>query len=227
MSLIQSEFDVIDYEAGADAEVRGAECAGCRRLLRWEFYDKNSSYKSGYEPLCPLCRKSPKLSIAEHTARLREMNYNSESTRRQRHADQEDMKEATYRGGRTMDCSLFLQKLLHLVPNLYVTAGGIVGDLALYVTSPVARPEWNGRDFKYLGFVTLGTMPEYSEYEFGERDILLREKKKGWRTALVRFVKDNILTEEQCNREFGPPSGGVNSIWYKKLHQHRNAKKIA
>jgi hypothetical protein len=221
--MINSDFDQINWEAGADPELRGKECAGCRRLLTYNFFDKNSSYKDGYEPLCPVCRSSPRLSMAEHTARLREMNYNSEGTRRQRHKDQEDFKGN--RSGRTLDCSVFLQKLRHICPQLYVTQGSIIGDLALYVTSGVARQEWNGQSFSYLGYVTLGTMPEYSSYEWDEvRDILIRTKDIGWRSVLLRFVQNGILTEDQCAAEFGLPSGGSNSTWYKNLYRFRNAK---
>ena len=223
MSLIQSDFDVVNYEAGADPELRGKECQGCRRLLTYNFYDKNSSYKDGYDPLCPLCKKAPKLSMAEHVSRMRELNYNSEGTRRQRHPDQEFFYDK--RPGRYMDCSLFLQKLLKIYPLLYVTAGGIKGDLALYATAGVAKKEWSGNSFKYLGYVTLGPMPEYSEYEFNDRDVLQRCTQMGWRSVLLRFIQNNILTEEQCDKEFGPPSGGVNSLWYKKLHDFRTATK--
>lgn len=219
--MIFSDYDEINWEAGADPNLRGKECAGCFRLLEYRFYDKNSSYKDGYEPLCPLCRKSPKLSIAEHTARLREMNHNSEGTRRQRHEDQDEMHED--RPGRPMDCSLFLQKLHHVVPSLYVAQGGVVGDLALYVTSGTPRKDFGGNTFKYLGFVTLGVMPEYSRYEFDSRDILLRETQRGWRSVLLRFIRNKILTEEQCNTEFGHPSGGTNSLWFKNLHRFRNS----
>lgn len=226
---LKSEFDVIDYEAGADPNLRGKECVGCRRLLTYSFYDRNSSYKDGYDPMCPLCKKSPKLSIEEHTSRLREMNYNSEGTRRQRHSLQDDFKEASSKGGRPLECSVFLTKLLHVHPQLYVTQGGVtingvVVDLALYATSPTAKPEWEGRDFRYMGYVTLGVLPEYSEYEFNERDILQKCTQIGWRSVLLRFIENGILTEEQCNKEFGYPSGGENSLWYKKLHNYRNAK---
>ena len=226
MSMITCDHDVINYEAGVDDDIRGQECQSCFRLLTWNFFDKDSSYKNGHKPQCSWCLAQPKLSIKEHTDRLQEMNYNSEGTRRQRHVDQEDLKSS--RPGRSMDCSLFLQKLLHLYPRLYVTQGGIIGDLALYATSGINKPEWSNQSFKYVGFVTIGTMPEYSVYEFDtHRDILLRVKTVGWRSVLLRFVENNILTEEQCSKEFGPPSGGVNSLWYKKLHNHRNAKNVA
>lgn len=230
LSLIQSDYDVIDYEAGVDNELRGMECVSCFRLLKYNFFDHNAAYKSGYDPQCGWCKTQPKLSIKEHTARLQELNYSSEGTRRQRHADTEFFLED--RPGRAMECSLFLTKLLHVYPQLYVkqggvTIGGVITDLALYATSGAAKTEWSGQSFKYLGYVTLGVMPEYSRYEFDQRDVMQRCTQMGWRSVLLRFVENNILTEEQCLQEFGPPSGGVNSLWYKKLHNHRNAKKIA
>jgi hypothetical protein len=220
---IKDEFDVIDYEAGASDDLQGMECCSCFRLLRYKFFPKNPAYKSGYDPQCWKCKETSVASMEEHAARLREENMNSEGTRRQRHPDQEEFRKN--RVGRPMDCSVFLGKLLHLYPGLYVTQGGIKGDLALYATSGVNKPEWGGQSFKYIGYVTPGTMPEYSSYEFNEeRDILLRVKDIGWRSVLLRFVENNILSEAQCNQEFGPPSGGVNSLWYKKLYQRRNSK---
>lgn len=224
MSLITCDHDVIDWEAGVDNEVRGQECRSCFRLLTWNFFDRNSSYKTGREPQCSWCKAQPRLSLVEHTSRLREMNYNSEGTRRQRHVDQTEMRE--FFKGRSMDCSLFLQKLLHIYPSLFVKPGRIIGDLALYATG-LARPEWEGNTYKYLGFVTLGQMPEFSEYEFDEtRDVMIRETSKGWRTMLLRFVKTRILTEKQILAEFGPPSGGESSLWYKKLNKYRHEKVV-
>lgn len=229
MINVVDEFDVIDWEAGVDNELRGKECQSCARLLTYRFFPKNSLYKDGYGPQCYKCLKAPRLSLREHTARLQELNYNSEGTRRQRHVDQDFFHED--RPGIPMECSLFLTKLLHAYPQLYVTQGGVtingaVVDLALYATSPMVRQDWAGRDFKYLGYVTLGVMPEYSRYEFDHRDVMLRCSQIGWRSVLLRFVENNLLTEEQCLKEFGPPSGGVNSLWYKKLSNHRNAKKL-
>lgn len=228
--LIESDFDVIDYEAGVDNEIRGQECHSCFRLLTWGFFDRNSAYKSGYDPQCSWCKKQPALSISEHTARLREKNYNSEGTRRQRHPDTDLIHKTTV--GETMDYSLFLQKLHKIYPNLYITPGmvtvdGIPCDISLYATSGVGKSEWGGNSFRYLGYLTIGPMPEYTEYEFDSRDILLRATRVGWRSVLLRFIKARVLTEEQVNKEFGPPSGLADStLWFKKLHQYRNAKNL-
>lgn len=219
--MINDEFDVIDYEAGADPNLRGQECQSCMRLLTYKFFRKDSSRKSGHSPQCLKCEQAPRLSMSEHTARLRQINFNSEGTKRQRHEDQREMRKN--RRGKEMGADLFLQKLHHVCYNLYVTQGGIVGDLALYVTSGKPQPEWGGRDFKYLGYVTLGTMPEFSEYEFDEqRDVMIRTSKIGWRSVLLRFIENKILTEDQCKEEFGPPSSGISETWHKRLFNLRN-----
>ena len=230
MINVESDYDVLDYQAGVDDEVLGQECHSCFRLLRWKFFDRDPSYKNGYSPQCSWCKNQPILSIAEHTARLREMNYNSEGTKRQRHVDQEFFHEE--RAGKVMDFSLFLQKLHHVYPNLYVAPGavtvnGVIADISLFATAGVAKSDWHGQTAKYMGYITIGPMPEYNEYEFDSRDVMQRASRIGWRDVLLRFIKNGILTEEQCNQEFGPPSGFADSTyWYKKLHQFRNSKKL-
>lgn len=225
VSLIESDFDVINYEAGADSNLRGMECVGCRRLLEYKFFDRNSSYKSGYDPMCPLCKSSPRLSIAEHTSRLREMNYSSEATKRQRHPDQAELRKP--RRGKSMSTSEFLTKLHKAYPGLFITEGGIAGDVALYATSGWLRHDWNDRDFKYIGYVTLpkfygDDLPEYSEYEFDSRDIMLRVSKIGWRSVLIRFIENDIIPEEKINEVFGRPLGDLHNSWFKALQTRRN-----
>lgn len=100
-----------------------------------------------------------------------------------------------------------------------------MGDLALYVTSGTTRADWDGRSFKYMGYVTLGTMPEFSKYEFDPlRDVMIRATDMGWRSVLIRFIENNILTEQQCQAEFGHPSSGIRAVWDKHLQNHRTSK---
>lgn len=225
---IESDYDVLDYDAGVSDEVLGQECCSCFRLLRWRFFNRNSSYKNGYEPQCQWCRSQPALSIAEHASRLREMNYNSAGTQKQRHPDQNDWHGD--RKGEIMDFPLFLQKLHHVYPRLYITPGavtvsGVQVDISLFATSDLPRTDWNGASVKYMGYITMGPMPEFTEYEFDSRDIMQRATRIGWRDVLLRFIKNRVLTEEQVIKEFGNPSGLADSTyWYKKLHQYRNQK---
>ena len=214
----------IDYEAGADPELKGRECQGCRRLFTFEsrMFERDSSDFLGYKKVCVECAASPKMTMKDHLARLKEENFYSEGTQKQRHQDQDEMHKD--RNGKPMDCSLFLGKLKTLCPSLYVTQGGVKGDLALYVTSPTVLSEWGGKNFKYLGYITVGILPEYSKYEFDEKDIVLRPTQIGWRNILVRFILEDILSEKQCDKKFGIPSGGRNSIWYRKIWRKRNNK---
>ena len=228
--LIKSDYDVIDYEAGVSDDVLGQECHSCFRLLRWRFFDRNSSYKNGYEPQCSWCKTQLKLSVAEHTARLKELNMNSAGTKRQRHADQEEFHKHLESDGYVLDAGLFLSKLLRIYPRLSVTQGnvtvnGVPVDVSLFATSGVPQPGWNGLCCKYMGYITLGPMPEFTQYSFNERDVLQRADRVGWRSVLLRFIKAGLITEEQCNQEFGRPSGLVDSaLWYKKIQRYKETK---
>jgi hypothetical protein len=165
------------------------------------------------------------MSMAEHSARLGELNFNSEGTKRQRHEDQEEFHKEHERVGRRMHTSVLLLKLQKLVPSLHVKTGAIEGDLALYQTAETPQAKWDGKNYNYLGFVSYANLPEYSQYEFDNKlDIVLRESTRGWRTVLLRFIKAGLLTEEQCDKEFGHPSGRASLVWYKKLWQYRNTR---
>jgi hypothetical protein len=211
----------IDWAAGASDTVEGQECISCRRLFTFDsgMYNRDTSKKYGYELQCLQCKSTPRMSTQEWVDCLTEKNFNSEGTKRQRHRYQDEMR--LDRTGRGLECSLFLQKLYHICPRIYVTQGGIKGDLALFMTGP-ERVEWNNRGFKYMGYVTLGTMPEFSSYEFDDsRDVMIRTKEIGWRQVLLRFIEDGFLSEKQVNQEFGYPSGGQHSTWYRELQRIR------
>jgi len=165
------------------------------------------------------------MSMAEHSARLGELNFNSEGTKRQRHEDQEEFHKEHERVGRRMHTSVLLLKLQKLVPSLFIKPGGIEGDLALYQTAETPQAKWGGKNYNYLGFISYGDLTEFSQYEFDNKmDIVIRESNRGWRTVLLRFIKAGLLTEEQCDREFGHPSGRASLVWYKKLWQYRNER---
>lgn len=221
--LSDYDLDQIDPDIAAADEVLGQECSGCYRLLAYKFYRRDSSYKNGYKPLCTNCEAQPALSLEEHTHHMREKNLSSEAVRKQRHEDQEEFRKTDARWGKTLHTSDLLLKLHRLVPNLFVKEGGIEGDLALYVTAPGIRKDWDGKNYKYLGYVTYATLPEYSIYEFNDKiDVMVREEIRGWRTVLLRFIKADLLTEEQCDREFGKPSSRGSTVWFKRLYEHRN-----
>jgi hypothetical protein len=166
--------------------------------------------------------------MEEHTARMKEKNFNSEAVKKQRHEDQEEFRKVDARWGKTMHTSDLLVKLHRVVPSLFVKEGGIVGDLAMYTVAAGPRKDWDGKNYKYLGYVTYGQLPEYSIYEFDEKaDVMVREDERGWRTVLLRFIKAGLLTEAQCDKEFGKPTMRGSNVWYKRLFDYRNKQVVA
>jgi hypothetical protein len=164
------------------------------------------------------------MSTAEHTARLRELNYYSEAVKAQRWQNQEEYENTVARIGKAMHHADLLSKVRRLVPCLYLTDGRIEGDIAIYQTYPCPQPELNGRSFRYLFYCPTGLLPEFSQYEFDHRDVPIKETKRGWRTILLRLIKSNLLTEEKCDEAFGRAVGPASSVWYRELYKHRNRK---
>lgn len=201
------------------------ECIGCMKSLPAAVFQKDASYRDGHRDLCSICEASPRMSTAEHTARLREMNFNSHAVKKQRWAYQDDYRDDEARDINHMHHSELIHRLKKLIPDLYVTEGRLIGDLAFFRTFPCPQPDLNNRDFQYLFYCPEGNMPEYSTYLFDDRDIPQREEKRGWRTILLRLIFCGLLTEEACNQEFGAPSGPASVVWRRELWQFRNKQK--
>lgn len=213
----------LDLAKAASPDVFGRECAGCRCDLDWIHFRRDSSQRDGHAILCHDCESAPKLSTSEHTARLKERNFNLESVRKQRVEDQDEYKNDEARVGRAMNHQTFLSVLRTLVPSLYIIPGRIIGQLAIFQTAATPQSAWGDRDFKYLMYTDTGILPEFSQYEFDTiRDIRIREKRRGWRTVLLRLIKARLLDEKICNQVFGRPECQASTIWHKELWKHRN-----
>lgn len=226
--LYSEDPNQFDHDLFYTPELLGQECCTCFKILRFTDFEADHTYRNGRKPQCLLCQNSPRLSLAEHTSRLKELSFSSEAVKKQRHADQEEFRLEDEREGRKMHSSDLLLKLHKLIPSLYIQEGGIAGDLAIYQVADTPQVKWGGKNFNYLGFITFGELNEYSQYEFDEkRDVVLRESTRGWRTTLLRCLKAGLLTEEQCNRVFGQPSGRASTVWYKELHKLRHNPKIS
>jgi hypothetical protein len=220
--MLTPEENVLDLRKKNSPEIYGRECAGCHCDFDWIHYRKDSSQRDGHAALCYSCENSPSLSTAEHTARVRERNYNAASSQRARF--QEDFKNDEARIGRRMHHSAFVEVLKKLVPDLYIMDGRIEGDLAVFRTYPCPQPDLEGRDFRYLFYIPTGMLPEYSLWEFDVvRDIRIKEKQRGWRTPLLRLIKSGMLSEEACNQVFGLPTGEASIVWNRELFEFRNA----
>jgi len=224
MHEINDPANVVSQEVVESNELLGKECIGCLRILPYAFFNRDSSYRDGRKDLCTTCASAPRLSTEEHTARLRERNYNSEAVRRQRWANQDDYRDDRARVGRAMQSGNFLGRVRKLVPCLHYTDGRIENCVAIFRTYPCPQPQLDGRDFEYLFYCPSGALPEYSIYEFDARDIPVRERIRGGRTVLLRLIRTGLLTEAQSDREFGRADGPASTVWYRRLWEYRNNK---
>lgn len=226
MHNVSDPINVVDPYVVESKEVVGKECSGCRRVLSYSFFDRDTTYHDGRKPLCVDCEAVPRLSTSEHTARLDEMNFNSEAVKRQRFDNQLDYMNDEARYGKQMHSSEFISRLYRIISpeKLYLTDGNFIGDIAVYQISGVKRPDFDGprNDFKYQFYMPLGLMPECSIYEFDHRAIPVREHKRGWRTVLLKLIKSKLISESDVDWEFGKPNGLGTVVYQRELQKFRN-----
>lgn len=199
------------------------QCATCLNIKPFNQFRRDASYREGVRDQCLSCESEPRLSTEEHTARLWEKSYYDHRVKSQRWSHQEDYMDDRPRWGHPMHHSELLYKLRNLLPTeLFIIDGNIVGDLAVYQVFGQPQPELNGLTFKYLWYIPTGFMPEFSLYEFDERDVPIKERQRGWRTPLLRLIKSGLLTERQVDKEFGPAEGMGSIVYRRQLYIYRN-----
>jgi hypothetical protein len=63
--------------------------------------------------------------------------------------------------------------------------------------------------------------PEYTVMRFNDYNVPTTEKYRGWRTALLALIMENVITEEEADRAFGPPLGEAASFYRQQLQSIR------
>jgi hypothetical protein len=67
--------------------------------------------------------------------------------------------------------------------------------------------------------------PEWSLIHFDEFDVPITEKYRGWRTALLQMLLQDVVTEDEVNRAFGPvPLHSVSLYYREQLYTHRQRR---
>jgi hypothetical protein len=210
----------LDQNILASSELIGRECCCCFRILDLKHFRRDSSNRDGRAERCVECESTPWLSIAENTARLKEQNYNSDAHKRQRPEYMASMRCDIGRVGKVMDANDFLAKLKTLVPGIIWVNGAFEEDFAVFLEDSSKE-----LGYRYLWYLPKGYLPEYSIHEFDQYDCPVKEKRRGWRTALLRCILGNLVSEKQAHETFGYPTEGLASEVYRvKLYDHRNKK---
>ena len=73
----------------------------------------------------------------------------------------------------------------------------------------------NGRrTAQYLSYLQYPQGPEWSIMRFDQFDVPTCEKYRGWRTAILRMIEEEVITEEEVDRAFGPVTENEASKFY-------------
>lgn len=68
--------------------------------------------------------------------------------------------------------------------------------------------------------------PEWSLMYFDELDVPIRERYRGWRTALLALITNDVITEEEAEKAFGPVTPNAASELYLETLQGYRQRKL-
>ena len=189
-------------------------------------YDKQMDVSRNWSPRM-------KAAVAEYSQRRHEKVHSAglEEVMRQNELSTESVKEYRFfrqfedqltdekqRRGELMFCLDFVEKLNEIVPA-YLSAKVIKGLSGLYVFTPDVK----GGHWHYVCGVQASMMNEYSVIYLDSHGLPLNEKKRGWRTVLLRLITNSFITEEDAHRIFGEPfSGPISRRYREQLWYFRN-----
>jgi hypothetical protein len=80
---------------------------------------------------------------------------------------------------------------------------------------------WDRQSRRYIikrvTYLQFPYSPEWSLMHFDMFDVPIRERYRGWRTALLHLLLAGVLTEDEVDRAFGPVSLSSVSLFYRKM----------
>lgn len=81
------------------------------------------------------------------------------------------------------------------------------------------------RSAQYITYLQVPS-PEWSIMRFDEFDVPTDERYRGWRTALLRLMQEEVLTEEEVNKAFGaPPQDVTSELYYEYIAELREKRR--
>jgi hypothetical protein len=130
--------------------------------------------------------------------------------------------------GSRLHYSELIRRLQTLNPTILVK-DGIPGHVALYRQKTamemehdgydLARPRWYN-EHKYVSGVPKTDIPEWGHLTADTDGIAIREA-RGWRSVVIAFVKNSVITYRQAVQEFGDPANDQRSkFWFEHLREN-------
>jgi hypothetical protein len=84
----------------------------------------------------------------------------------------------------------------------------------------------NGRrTAQYITYLQYPKGPEWSLMKFDDFDVPTYERYRGWRTALLRMIQEEVVTEDEVDRAFGPVTeNAASELYLQQLAEFRKTK---
>lgn len=134
--------------------------------------------------------------------------------------DQELLVDIKARYINIMPTYLFAQKLTHAGIKNFAMESGLPGTVGLWIV----RSGMNGFEAKYICFMQVPAMIEWSVLRLDDHGIANGEEYRGWRTVVSQLILKGVLTEKQAHKEFGYPTDSIVSRKYRQTlwdYRHR------
>jgi hypothetical protein len=195
----------------------------------WDSYDRQMDVTRGWSP-------EFKKRVEDYSKRRHEKTHSAglEEAIRQREMSSDYVREYKFfrqfedgltdeklRQGELMFCLDFVDKLNSILPA-YLSGKIIRGLSGLYVFTPDVK----GGHWHYVCGVQASMMNEYSVIHVDSHGLPLNEKKRGWRTVLLRLIQGSFISEDDADRVFGEPtSGPVSRRYREQMFWFRNRSK--
>lgn len=81
------------------------------------------------------------------------------------------------------------------------------------------------RTAQYVTYLQYPLGPEWSLMYFDEYDVPIHERYRGWRTGILRLIQEELVTEEQVDRAFGPVvHNAASELYLEQLDDFRKTK---
>jgi hypothetical protein len=93
-----------------------------------------------------------------------------------------------------------------------------------YLTANYAACRQHRKVRKTITCLQDGYAPEWSIMRFNDHGVAVREKYRGWRTAMLVLIVSEVLTEEEVDRAFGPAIGEPGAWYREQLQTWRQIK---
>jgi hypothetical protein len=84
----------------------------------------------------------------------------------------------------------------------------------------------NGRrTMQYITYMQYPRGPEWSLMRFDDFDVPTYERYRGWRTALLRLIQEELVTEAEVDRAFGPvQENEASQLYLEQLEDFRKTR---